>query len=79
MKTLAQQYRKLLQFKNVWATDDFLKDFAIVNSRKYFREPIEWYCHVIIFVDGSTYIISYKVFNKEKDTIDFLTGSPDIY
>lgn len=79
MNTLAQQYRECLHLKNVWATEDFLKEFAIVESRKYFREPIEWYCHVIIFVDGSTYMISYKVFNEEKDTIDFFTGSPDIY
>lgn len=79
MLTLAQKYRKVLKTKNEWAIETFLKDFAIVESRKYFPEPLEWYCHAVLFVDGSAYIVSYKVFDEEKDSIDYFTGSPDSY
>ena len=77
--TLAKKYRECLELKNEWAIESFLKEFSLVESRKYFCEPIAWYCHVIIFVDGSAYIVSYKVFDEEKDTIDYFTGTPDSY
>lgn len=51
MKTLAQQY---LEAKDTYA---FVKEFAIAEGWEYFHK-IGWYCHTIIFLDGSTFVLS---------------------
>lgn len=74
MLTLAQQYREVVRLKNMWALETFLSKNAIVESHKYFPEPIGWYCHIIAFLDGSVFILSYNV--AERGAIEYFTGLP---
>lgn len=71
MLTLAQQYREC----TVEDADAFVKEFAITEGWRYFNN-IGWYCHTIIFLDGSVFLLSNG--SSADCFIKHFTESPEI-
>ena len=69
-KTLAQQYRRCPSE----AANDFVKAFALSEGWKYF-ERVGWYCHTIIFLDGSTFVLSNG--SSADGLLEHFTEAPD--
>lgn len=51
------------------------KEFAIAESWKYFHK-IDWYCHTIIFLDGSTFVLSNG--SSDDGYLEYFTEAPEI-
>ena len=71
MKTFAQQYREC----QAEVANDFVKEFAIAEGWKYFHK-IGWYCHTIIFLDGSTFVLSNG--SSADGYLEHFTEAPEI-
>ena len=54
----------------------FVKKFAIAEGWKYF-ERIGWYCHSIIFLDGSIFILSNG--SSADGHLEHFTEAPEVF
>lgn len=71
MLTMAQQYRECSSGTH----EAFVKEFAIAEGWKYF-ENVGWYCHTIIFLDGSVFLLSNG--SDSDGYLGYFTESPEM-
>lgn len=71
MLTMAQQYREC----QAGSANAFVKEFAIAEGWKYF-EGVGWYCHTIIFLDGSVFMLSNG--SSAEGYLEYFTETPEM-